>query len=298
MRKAFTLANIFIVSLLIIAAIVWLRVWWVYCGEQNDQLRVTFLNVGQGDSILISTPGGKSILIDGGPYPHDWSTFDAGKYVVVPYLRRRRIKKLDLVIASHPDLDHIGGLLAVLKRFRIGEFIDSGTISSTQTYEDLLRLIEKKKIKYRVAGKNETINLADGITLQILSPISPAFKNNPNENSLVIKLTYGNCSFLFTGDIMAMAEPLYCQEYGEALQATILKSPHHGSNSSSGEEFLQTVRPEAVIISCARGNPFGHPGKEVIERYQQLGYNIYRTDALGHITVSSNGKGYEIKTQK
>lgn len=297
-RKIFSLANFLILCLLVITAIVWQRVWQVYSTTQDNRLRVTFLNVGQGDSILISTPDGKKILIDGGTYPREWSSFDAGRVVVVPYLRRQGINKLDLVIATHPDLDHIGGLLAVLKRFPVAEFIDSGTISSTQTYEDLLRLIEKKKIKYRLAKKNEIMNWAEGITAQVLSPISPAFINNGNENSIIIKLTYGQCSFLLSGDIMKMAELLYLQEYGNHLQANILKSPHHGSNSSSTPEFLAAVSPEVVVISCGRNNPFGHPGEEVLKRYKQLGYNIYRTDENGHITVSSDGETYEIKTQK
>ena len=289
------MGNLLILVLLIISALVWYRVHQTYSNPGRSQLTVTFLNVGQGDSILITTPKKKAILIDGGTYPREWSSFNAGKYVVVPYLKKQGIKKLDMVIATHPDLDHIGGLLAVLGYFHIDLFLDSGTISTTQTYEDLLKLIEKKKLKYKIAQQEE-LQLEPQLTLQILSPISQNFIDDPNNNSIVIKLKYGNISFLLTGDITETAENLYVEQYGKKLKSTILKVPHHGSNSSSSELFLSYVQPETAIISVGKNNPFGHPAKNILERFQNMNIDIYRTDISGHITITTNGEKYKVNT--
>lgn len=296
-NRIFNLGNLLIIILIVISALIWHRAYQLYSNSGPEQPGVTFLNVGQGDSILITTPAKKAILIDGGTYPREWSTFDAGKFVVVPYLRRKGIRKLDMVIATHPDLDHIGGLLAVLKHFPVDTFLDSGTISTTKTYEDLLRLVEKKNIKYKIAQKEE-IQIEPELTLQILSPISQGFANDPNNNSIVIRLEYGNISFLFTGDITEIAETLYVKQYGEKLKSHILKAAHHGSDSSSSGVFLNYVQPDVAVISCGENNPFGHPSKTVLERFQNMDIDVYRTDLSGHITIATDGKEYQIITQR
>ena len=199
-----------------------------------------------------------------------------------------------MVFATHPDLDHIGGLLAVLEYFHVDLFLDSGTISTTQTYEDLLKLVEKKNIKYKIAD-GEEIQLEPELILQILSPISQNFANDPNNNSIVIKLKYDNISFLLTGDITEIAESLYVEQYGKKLKSTILKVPHHGSNNSSSALFLSCVQPETVIISVGKNNPFGHPSQITLERLKNI--DVYRTDIHGHITVTTDGKEYQITAQ-
>lgn len=297
MQKILSAGNLLIIILLLISGYVWYQVYKTYTEPVNKELEITFLNVGQGDSIFIRTPDKRNILIDGGTRPAEWSSFDAGKYVVVPFLKKKRIRKLDLVIATHPDLDHIGGLLAVLQKIPVDTFIDSGTIATTQTYEDLLKIIKKKKITYRIAQKNETLPLDSNISAQVFSPISPAFKDNPNDNSIVIKLIYGNFTLLLTGDIGKIAESLYIEEYGEQLHSDILKSPHHGSKSSSSRDFLDYITPETIIISCGKNNPFGHPAAEVIARYQDVGAKILRTDECGHIIIRTDGKNHTITTQ-
>lgn len=274
---------------------VWHRVYKTYTEPQADDLTVTFLNVGQGDSILITTPGKKNILIDGGTIPKEWSTFDAGRFIVLPYLRKRGIKKLDLVVATHPDLDHTGGLIAVLKKTTVDTFLDSGTITTTQTYEDLLKLVEKKNIKYKIAQQGE-LDIDPSIKLEILSPISDTFVNDPNNNSIVIRLEYGKISFLFTGDIGEIAETLYVQKYGERLRSTVLKIAHHGGKGSSSIPFLNCVRPETAVISCGRNNPFGHPSKDILGRVEKMGIKTYRTDKYGTITIKTDGKEYKSGT--
>ena len=296
-KRSSLLGNLLVLGLVVISVLVWQRVYQIYSAPQEKCLEVNFINVGQGDSILITTPGQKHILIDGGTFPRQWSKFDAGKMVVVPYLKSKHIKKLDLVVATHPDLDHIGGLIAVLRDIPVDLFLDSGTISTTQTYEILLRLIDEKNIKFRIAAPGD-ISPDPQVTLQVLSPISPAFKNAPNDNSIVIKVLYGNVSFLLTGDITNVAESMYIQKYGEELAVTILKLGHHGSKSSSSGEFLEYTQPEAAIISCGRNNPFGHPSPEVIERLDNMDMPSYRTDQQGTITIKTDGKQYSVYTQK
>lgn len=287
------LGNILILVLLIISGMVWFRVYKTYSKPEENGLLVTFLDVGQGDSILITTPAKKHILIDGGTIPKEWSTFDAGKYVVVPYLRSMGIRKLDLVVATHPDMDHIGGLIAVLKQSQADTFLDSGTVATTQTYEDLLKLIEKKDIKYEIAGQGE-YKIDPSIKLEILSPISEGFANDPNNNSIVIRLEYGKISFLFTGDIGELAETLYVEKYGDRLKSTILKVGHHGGEGSSSIPFLNCVLPSVAVISCGRNNPFGHPKEEVVNRISSIGTTIYRTDKNGTITINTDGEKWRV----
>lgn len=295
-KKTSILGNLIIIFLLVISLMVWYRVIKIYSRPEEKGLIVTFLNVGQGDSILITTPGKKNILIDGGTVPKQWSTFDAGKRVVAPYLRKKGIRKLDLVAATHPDMDHIGGLISVLKHVKIEKFLDSGIISATQTYEELLKLIENKKIRYEIAEQGG-LNIDPSITFEILSPLSAKFTDE-NDNSIVIKLTYGKISFLFTGDISQSAEKLYVQKYGDKLKSTVLKAAHHGSKNSSSISFLNYVRPEVAVISCGKNNPFGHPAKEALSRLEEIGAKIYRTDQNGNITIRTDGEKYSTSTAK
>lgn len=288
--------SLIIVLLLIISGVVWYEVYKTYTRQEDEGLVVTFLDVGQGDSIFIKTPSKKYVLIDGGSIPKEWSTFDAGRCVVVPYLRRNGIKKIDLVVATHPDIDHIGGLISVLKNVHVDLFLDSGTISTTQTYEDLLKMVERRHIRYRIAEYG-LLNIDPNIKFEILSPISDAFINDPNNNSIVIRLEYGKISFLFTGDIGQLAEGMYVNRYGNGLRSTVLKLPHHGSSESSSVPFLNSVMPEVAIISCGRNNPFGHPGKDVLARVEKMGTKIYRTDIDGAICIISDGKSYRIRRQ-
>lgn len=293
-KRASLAGNLLIIALLIISGMVWYRVYKTYSKNNAETgLTVTFLDVGQGDSILITTPAKKNILIDGGTIPKKWSTFDAGKFIVLPYLRERGIKKLDLVVATHPDIDHIGGLIHVLKKIPVDTFLDSGTISTTQTYEDLLSIVEKKNIKYKIAEQGE-LDIDKSIRLEVLSPISDTFTEDPNNNSIVIRLEYGKISFLFTGDIGQIAESIYVQKYGDRLKSTILKAAHHGGKGSSSVSFLNCVKPESAIISCGKNNPFGHPSEEALERIEKMGIKIYRTDKGGTITIKTDGKEYSM----
>jgi len=297
MKRIFSLGNLLIAVLIIISSVVWHRVYETYrfAKSQPQELRVTFLDVGQGDGIFITTPLRKSILIDAGKCSSKWSKFDAGRNVVIPYIRKCGIKKLDLVIATHPDSDHIGGLLSVLKSIPADTLLDSGTISTTKTYEKLLTLVGKKHIKYKIL-KHQAIHLEPDISLQVLSPISKSFINDSNNNCIVMKLIYGNISFLFTCDIIKAAELLYVKKYADQLKCTILKVAHHGSKYSSCSEFLNYAKPDIAVISVSKNNPYGHPSKEAIKRIRKTGARIYRTDKSGSILITTDGKTYKVFT--
>lgn len=291
------LGNLIIFFLFSISCIVWYNVYKTYSESETNTLIVTFLDVKQGDSIFIKTPNKKYILIDGGSIPKEWSTFDAGKLVVVPYLKNNGIKKIDYVIATHPDLDHIGGLVSVLKNIEVDTFIDSGTISTTKTYETLLNIIDEKKIKYTIAQRDR-INIDSALNIEILSPINKRFLNDANNNSIVIKIKYDNISFLLCADIGKEAETEYVKTYGETLKSDILKVAHHGGKSSTSDIFLNYVQPRIAVISVGKHNAFGHPSEDTLSALKAINADIYRTDQSGAITIKTDGKQYSVLTQK
>jgi competence protein ComEC len=251
-------------------------------------LKVTFIDIGEGDSCLIQTPGGKNILIDGGKGYR-------GKEVL-SFLKRKGIRRIDTMVATHPDMDHIGGLLAVLdSNIRIGEILDCGKAHTSATYRNFLNKIEQRKsTKYSQPRAGQTLNWGEEVKVRVLSP--PHLRWDSNDCSIVIKLTYGRVSFLFTGDAAEEAEKEMVSRYSTRLKSTILKAGHHGSRSSSSYDFLRSVRPEIAIISVGK-NPYGHPTKEVLDRLTRLGIKVYRTDLKGNITITTNGEDYQVRAR-
>lgn len=248
----------------------------------QDLLRVHFIDVGQGDSILIESPNEHYMLIDGG-------TQSAGQEVV-EYLGNQNIDKLDYVVATHPDADHIGGLIPVLKNITIENFIDSGKAHTSKTYEEMLTLIQSKEISFDVAQSNERIPLDPELEISVLHADEKAQENN--EASIVLKVEYDDVSFLLTADAgIATEEKMMATE---DVSATILKAGHHGSNTSSSLEFIEAVRPEATILSYGQDNTYGHPHFEVIEHLQEVGSKIYGTAEAGTIVVTTDGKRYNV----
>ncbi len=266
---------------------------------KGGRLEVTFLDVGQGDSIFISTPGGKNILIDGGkraipPYSH----FDAGKEVVLPFLKNKGVKKIDTLIATHPDGDHIGGLLAVLDSdIQIDKVLDSGYKHTSYTYRDFLKKIEQRReTKYYQPRAGQILNWGDEVKAQVLSPAH--LFHDSNNCSIVIKLEFGDISFLFTGDVEKEAEGEMVSRYSNTLKSTVLKASHHGSRTGSSLNFLKAVKPRVAVISCGRRNKFGLPHKEVMDKLARFKVKVYRTDYQGTITFTTDGKKVWIGTEK
>lgn len=262
-------------------------------------LKIYFIDVGQGDSTLIITPRGKSVLIDGGGN-RDTLQFDVGKQILLPYLLNRGITKIDYIIPSHLDEDHVGGLLTILENLPVHYVIMTKQGKDSQNYQKLLEIVKRKNIKLIYVKIGDRINLDRQVNLEILWPKEEQITENIlNNNSIVCKLTYGSFSILFTGDIEEIAETAILNTYTNKniLQATVLKIAHHGSKSSSIEPFLETVNPKIALIGVGEKNTFGHPNKGVIERLEKWNVDIYRTDIHGEISMVTDGKSYKIKKQ-
>lgn len=248
-------------------------------------LTVHFIDVGQGDSILIQIDD-KNMLIDAGEQK-------AGNSVV-SYLKENGVTELDVVVATHAHADHIGGMVTVLNNFKVKRFIDSGNPHTTKTYENMLIAIDEKDIPFSFAEAGQTISLDQSVQIDILNP--GKLTGNLNDDSVVLKLTYGDVSFMFTGDAEAHAEGKMIAA-GYDIDSDVLKVAHHGSRSSTTQQFLQKVNPEVCIIMVGTDNRYGHPHQEIIDRLSLFGCQVYRTDLEGNIVVKTDGKGYTIETQ-
>ncbi len=267
-------------------------IWGNILTSQDKLLKVTFLDVGQGDSIFIQFPDKRNMLIDGG---------DGRFNTLTSYLWDERIRRIDYLVLTHPHADHVTGLINVLFSFKVGEIWDSGQKFTSPEYEKFLRIIDDKRISYKIVRAGQRLSLTPGIGIDILHPQERFLKgggSEPNNNSIVMKLSYGKVNFLFTGDIEKEAEELLEIRYDVQLHSTILKVPHQGSRTSSTLKFLEKVSPECAIISVGANNLFGHPYKEVVERYRGLRIKLYRTDEVGAVIITTDGENYWIKTMR
>ena len=250
----------------------------VSSGQQSgSDLKVHFIDVGQGDSTLIEKDG-HFMLIDAGER-------DQGP-TVVSYLKEQGVKKLDYVIGTHPHSDHIGGLEAVIKAFDVDKIIMPQKAHTTKLYERLLNTIDEKKLKITLPKIGEVYELGDS-SFQILGP-NRDYGDNLNNWSVGIRLDYGKTSFAFFGDAEKGAEDDMLAN-GFSLKADVLKVSHHGSSTSSSGPFLDQVSPEYAVISCGKDNDYGHPHKETMEALQKRNITVFRTDQLGSILAVSDG---------
>lgn len=253
---------------------------------EQQQMKVHFIDVGQGDSILIETPSDKTILIDGGPP-------GAGK-TVAEFLKKRQVKKIDLLIATHPDIDHIGGLPLIMKSFKIDKIIDSGKLHSTKTYVRYINQIQKHKIPVEIARENDVITLDPLVDMQILN--SYAEHKNNNQSSIVLKVSFREVDFLLMGDSEQAQEKRIMQQ--KDIESDIYKVGHHGSNTSTSYPFLKLVRPKIAILTYSKKNHYGHPVDRVIRNLQRVHAMIYSTAVFGDISIVTNGQGYFVLTEK
>ena len=276
-----------IVYLVIILAIV-----YVIIGTIPHDLKIHFIDVGQGDSTLILTPNDKKILIDGGGS----ATYDVGKNVLLPYLLNRRINKLDYIIISHFDLDHVNSLFTIIDKIKVKNIIICKQPEISENYKKLLSATKEKNIKIIKVNKGDKIKIQKDLEFNILWPDENKFisENALNNNSLVCKMNYKKFSMLFTGDIEEIAEKDILKYYKNDLNSTILKVAHHGSKTSSIEKILEEINPKIAVIGVGKDNTFGHPSNEVIKRLKKLNIDIYRTDLNGEITITTNGNKYKI----
>ena len=244
---------------------------YIYKNIQKD-LYINFIDVGQGDSTLITTQFNKKILIDGGGSEFG-STFDVGEKTLLPYLLKKKIHKLDYVIISHFDSDHVGGILTILEELNVKQVLIPKQVEYSENYNKFLDIIKKRNIKIKIVEEGNTINIDKNTYLDILWPEEKQIKDNVlNNNSLIVRLCYKNFKMLFTGDIEEIAEQRLLQKYEntEKLTADILKVAHHGSKSSSIAEFLEKVNPRIALIGVGKNNKFGHPNAGVLDRLNML----------------------------
>lgn len=247
----------------------------------NGPLRVHFIDVDQGDSILILAPDGTTTLIDGG--------YDNG--MALAYLQQQGITRIDVMIATHPHADHIGGLVQVMQAMPVGEIWTNGAIHTTGIFESFIDTIADQKIPYHEAEVGTIIRVGD---LELKALYSNPNAADLNDTSLVLRLTYGTVSFLFTGDAEYAAEMEMLRTVADQLPAQILKVGHHGSYTSSSPAFLAVVQPEVAIYSAGRNNDYGHPHQETITHLLNAGATIYGTDVHGTVIVETDGSRYVV----
>jgi len=259
---------VILATLALTAVFVWLAVWELMPG---DGVKIDFLDVGQGSAILLSAPNNNQVLIDGGP--SDAILAKLGQ--ALPLFDR----KIELLILTHPDSDHLSGLIEVLKRYEVGQILETGISDSTAEYRVWNDLIKQKNIPVVFARSGDTVKIADNLAIEVLYPFSKIngqdFSKNTNSTSIVGKIFYGQNSMLFTGDAEGSVEnPLLYS--GANLKADILVVGHHGSKNATSEEFLAAVAPKIAVIQVGAKNKYGHPTQEVLDRLK--GLDIFRTD--------------------
>jgi competence protein ComEC len=266
----------------------------------HGQLELTVLDVGQGDSLFLATPDGHAMLIDGGGGPGPLriggvkTRFDVGEEVVSPYLWSRGLKRLDVVALTHAHEDHIEGLFAVLENFRVGELWVGHDVASP-VYQQLLRLAQRRGTTVRHLERGDSFMWGEARASILWPDTTAEVRQATNDDSLALRVEYGAQAFLLTGDIEKPVERALEAE-NTPLSAAFLKVPHHGSATSSTEEFLRQVHPVFAAISVGLNNPFNHPAPAVVERLRAAGVQVFRTDQDGAITVTTDGKSERVAT--
>ena len=283
-----------------------LLAWSFVLAPRDRDMRITFLDVNQGDSALIEAPCGRGrapvrILVDGGSGPAPGrDRFNAGERVVGRYLYSRGITRLDAVVLSHAEEDHLNGLLWVLENVHVGRVVDTGFDIGEPAYAQFRRIIRRRRIPFTRGREGLALAAGSCLRMDFIHP-SPHHLSlgelNPNNISLVFRLRFGDKSALFTGDAEQWAEHLLAEKYGPRLRADVLKAAHHGSATSSTRWFLRTVRPELAVISAGRHNMYGHPHPAVLARLRKQGVRVLRTDLHGHVTVTLPPAGGAIHTR-
>jgi competence protein ComEC len=278
-----------VLPLLLVAVVV----WSVALTMPDDRLHVSFFDVGQGDSILIQTPSGQNILIDGGP---DSQKINLELSEKLPFWDRT----IDLMVSTQPQADHVTGLVEVLQRYNVGQVLESGVSYDSSIYQEWCSFVEDKGIEHDVACAGQEIDFGDGVKMEVLNPPAILWQETSDDvdnNGVVLRLSWGNVSFLFTADIRADTELELIRQRAN-LKSTVLKVAHHGSDTSTSEHFLAAVDPEVAVICVGADNPYGHPHQEIVDRLtDRLGEeNVYLTSTNCTIEFITDGETLWVKT--
>ncbi len=257
--------------------------------SSQNKMTVHYIDVGQGDSILIQV-NNKNLLIDSGP--------SSNRKDLLNYLENLNIKKLDYIIATHPHEDHIGNMDTIIKRYNIGSFYSPKVITSSNTFESMISALVDKNLKINVLKNGvKGIDLGKNVEIQVFSPLENISSDNLNDYSPIIKITFVNNSFLFTGDAEVSTESMVLSENNN-LNCDILKVGHHGSSTSTSSNFLTSVNPSVAIIPVGKNNSYGHPTPEVLSLLNSYNIRTFRTDINGSIIAISDGNNINISTLK
>lgn len=257
-------------------------------GPVSGKLIIRFLDIGQGDAELIQLPNGETILIDSG---------DRGK-PTVDLLKNYGVKEINLAIATHPHADHIGEMRDVMRAFKVHELWDSGFNNPTSTYTNMLQEVKAQGVKFSTPKQGESRRFGD-VLVEVLHPAKALPDDNPNNASVVVRVTFGSKRFLFTGDTEVQSWQQMLDSEKDKLRADLLKAAHHGSSNGTTKDVLDAVQPSILTISCAVGNDYHHPHPKVVDLLEK-NQNIkpYRTDLQGTITAVCDGSSIEMSTEK
>jgi competence protein ComEC len=270
---------LFLIFLVLANAVIFAAIY----DKTNQKLMVVFLDIGQGDAIFIRTPSGKQMLIDGGP-PGGAVLRELGK--VMPFYDR----SLDVVVATHADQDHVGGLNDVLDRFSVDLFVRTMTTSTSASFVHLLNTVDLKKVKTELINRPKQIDFNDGSKFEILFPDKDTSGWETNDSSISGKVVYGQNSFLLTGDLGIDGEKYLVERYGPYLKSDVLKAGHHGSKNSSSPLFIEIVSPTYSVISAGLNNSYGHPTPQVLDTLTKFKSKILETLGKGMVVFKSNGE--------
>ncbi|HSV92909.1 MAG TPA: MBL fold metallo-hydrolase, partial [Desulfobacterales bacterium] len=271
--------------------------YWAYQRFWRGELRVTALDVGQGSAVLVEFPGGHTLLVDGGGTA-DRSVFDVGAAVVAPFLWRQKIRTIDTLILTHANSDHVNGLIFIAEAFRVGALWAASGDVGHPGYAELIRVCDARGITRPSFAGIERVQAIGPARLEILHPPADpdaARLRDENNRSIVTRVGLGSHAVLIPGDVMQAAEKGIVRAAGDRLRSSVLLAPHHGSRTSSSEEFVRAVAPEAVLISCGGrpGSGMPHPG--VLERYRAQGVRVWRTDRDGALRVVTDGRSLRVE---
>jgi len=268
--------------------------YWLTQRYFQTELRVSFLDVGQGDAAVVEFPGSHVMIIDAGGFTSQ--TFDSGRALVAPFLWQRKIGRIDTLVLSHPNLDHYGGLEFLAEHFGVTAFWFNGEERpDSRRFRRLIATLQENDIQTHVLCREAPNREIGGVQIQILHPPCGQTGLDTNDASLVLRLSHGEVDILFSGDIEAAGERILLVTPTQ-LESEILKVPHHGSRSSSTQPFLEAVSPQVAIASLGYRNRFHFPAPEVVDRYERRGTALLRTDQAGTVTVRSDGKSYRVET--